>query len=85
MRLAAGRINLTEEQQVLAFFAGANAVFTGERMLTTECSGFEADRRLFEKWGLVKMNAFRGEENEAAEEVAVVEGSGKVEEVIERV
>ncbi|PWW77927.1 biotin synthase, partial [Tuber magnatum] len=61
VRLAAGRINLTEEQQVLAFFAGANAVFTGERMLTTECSGFEADRKLFEKWGLVNMKAFGGE------------------------
>ena len=39
VRLAAGRINLTKEQQVLAFFAGANWVFAGERMLTTECSG----------------------------------------------
>ncbi|PUU82584.1 hypothetical protein B9Z19DRAFT_1074440, partial [Tuber borchii] len=76
VRLAVGRINLTEEQQVLAFFAGANAVFTGERMLTTECSRFEANRRLFEKWGLA---------NEGAEVVAEVSRSGKVEEVIERV
>ena len=85
VRLAAGRINLTEEQQVLAFFAGANAVFTGERMLTTECSGFEADMRLFEKWGLVNMKAFRGEENESAEAVSAAKRSAGVEEVIERV
>ena len=39
VRLVAGGINLTKEEQVLAFFAGVNAVFTGERMLTTECSG----------------------------------------------
>ncbi|KAL2786118.1 hypothetical protein BJX66DRAFT_313382, partial [Aspergillus keveii] len=35
VRLAAGRISLTEEQQVQCFMAGANAVFTGEKMLTT--------------------------------------------------
>ena len=85
VRLAARRINLTEEQQVLAFFAGANAVFTGERMLTTECSGFKTDRRLFEKWGLGNMKAFGGEENEGAEGVAKAKGSGGVEEVINRV
>jgi biotin synthase len=34
--LAAGRIALSEEQQVACFQAGANAVFTGEKMLTTE-------------------------------------------------
>ena len=85
VRLAAGRINLTEEQQVLAFFAGANAVFTGEKMLTTECSGFEADRRLFEKWGLVNMKAFSGEEKDGAEAAADFKGSRKVEEVIQRV
>ena len=54
-------------------------------MLTTECSGFEADRRLFEKWGLVNMKVFREEENEGIEMVAEVRGSGRVEEVVERV
>ena len=39
VHLVAGGVNLNEEQQVLAFFDGVNAVFTGERMLTTECSG----------------------------------------------
>jgi len=85
MRLAAGRINLTEGPQVLAFFAGANAVFTGERMLTTECSGFESDRRLFGKWGLVNMKAFKGEGSEGTEAVADVKRSGKAEEIVEGV
>ena len=49
VRLASERINLTEKQQVLAFFAGANVAFTGEKVFTPECSVFEADRRLFEK------------------------------------
>lgn len=58
VRLAAGRIGLSEEQQVLAFSAGANAVFTGERMLTTACSGWEEDSAMFARWGLTKMKAF---------------------------
>ena len=37
VRLAAGRQTLDETQQAMCFMAGANAVFTGERMLTTPC------------------------------------------------
>jgi biotin synthase len=58
IRLAAGRTALSEEQQVLCFMAGANAVFTGEKMLTTACNGWEEDKRLFEKWGLQPMRSF---------------------------
>jgi len=77
VRLAAMRINLTEEGQVLAFFTGANAVFTGERILTTECSGFDADKRLLERWGLVNMKPFRGEDNGGTEAVAEVKRRGR--------
>jgi biotin synthase len=38
IRLAAGRQELSEEQQMMCFLAGANAVFTGEKMLTTPCA-----------------------------------------------
>lgn len=37
IRLAAGRNTLDEPQQAMCFMAGANAVFTGEQMLTTPC------------------------------------------------
>lgn len=37
IRLAAGRQLFTEAEQAMCFLAGANAVFTGERMLTTPC------------------------------------------------
>lgn len=37
IRLAAGRQTLEESQQVMCFMAGANAIFTGEQMLTTPC------------------------------------------------
>ena len=58
IRLAAGRTTLSEEQQMLCFLAGANAVFTGERMLTTACNGWGEDKEMFERWGLVPMKSF---------------------------
>ncbi|KAF7591195.1 biotin synthase [Aspergillus hancockii] len=58
VRLAAGRISLSEEQQVQCFMAGANAVFTGEKMLTTDCNGWDEDRVMFEKWGFYPMKSF---------------------------
>ena len=35
-----------------AFFAGANSIFYGERLLTTENPAAEKDRALFEKLGI---------------------------------
>ncbi len=61
VRLAAGRTALSEEQQVLCWMAGANAVFTGEKMLTTPCNGWDEDRVIFEKWGLRPMESFEVE------------------------
>lgn len=61
VRLAAGRTTLSEEQQVLCFMAGANAVFTGEKMLTTPCNGWDEDKLIFEKWGLRPMESFEVE------------------------
>lgn len=58
VRLAAGRISLSEEKQVQCFLAGANAVFTGEKMLTTDCNGWEEDRAMFERWGFYPMGSF---------------------------
>jgi biotin synthase len=58
VRLAAGRVSLSEEQQVACFMAGANAVFTGEKMLTTDCNGWEEDRAMFERWGFYPMRSF---------------------------
>lgn len=41
IRLAAGRNTLAESEQAMCFMAGANAVFTGEQMLTTPCSPWD--------------------------------------------
>ncbi|KAJ6150344.1 hypothetical protein N7471_001543 [Penicillium samsonianum] len=58
VRLAAGRIALSEEQQIACFQAGANAVFTGEKMLTTDCNGWDEDRVMFDRWGYYPMKSF---------------------------
>jgi biotin synthase len=55
IRLAAGRNTMTEEKQMMCFTSGANAVFTGEKMLTTDCNGWEQDKEMFERWGLRPM------------------------------
>ena len=47
VRLSAGRVNMTQEAQLLALFAGANSVFIGEKLLTTQNAGRSADEALF--------------------------------------
>lgn len=58
IRIAAGRKTMSEEKQALCFMAGANAIFTGEKMLTTECNGWDEDEAMFGRWGLEPMKSF---------------------------
>jgi biotin synthase len=52
VRLSAGRESMSEPTQALCFLAGANSVFTGEKLLTTANAGDDADSALFAKLGL---------------------------------
>jgi biotin synthase len=52
IRLAAGRRSLSREGQALAFLCGANSVFYGDRLLTTDNPDVAADRALFETLGI---------------------------------
>jgi biotin synthase len=52
VRLSAGRDRLSDEVQALCFFAGANSIFYGEKLLTGENPTAEADRKLLAKLGL---------------------------------
>ena len=52
VRLSAGRDQMSDELQALCFFAGANSVFYGERLLTTDNADSQRDQRLFERLGL---------------------------------
>ncbi|KAF8740675.1 hypothetical protein AX14_007806 [Amanita brunnescens Koide BX004] len=58
IRLAAGRNMLNESDQAMCFMAGANAVFTGEKMLTTPCSPWDEDTAMMSRWGLEGMQSF---------------------------
>ncbi|KAK4050934.1 biotin synthase [Microbotryomycetes sp. JL221] len=58
IRFAAGRISFTESEQAMCFMAGANAIFTGERMLTTPTSGWDQDTSMLKRWGLQPMQSF---------------------------
>ena len=68
VRLSAGRESMSESTQALCFLAGANSIFTGDKLLTTGNAGDDADETLFAKLGLVPMEAEqRNVELEAAE------------------
>jgi biotin synthase len=52
VRLSAGRETMNEQTQALAFFAGANSIFYGEKLLTTANPKANADMALFAKLGV---------------------------------
>jgi len=52
VRLSAGRTEMTDEMQALCFFAGANSIFYGEKLLTTGNPDTARDDALFDKLGL---------------------------------
>ncbi len=52
VRLSAGRLEMDVGIQALAFHAGANSIFHGETLLTTDNPPPDADRALFESLGI---------------------------------
>lgn len=52
VRLSAGRMELTDEAQALCFLAGANSIFYGDKLLTTENPEAGHDEQLFAKLGI---------------------------------
>jgi len=52
VRLSAGRTRLSNEAQALCFFAGANSIFYGDKLLTAKNPAVEKDRALLAKLGL---------------------------------
>ncbi len=59
VRLSAGRESMSEATQALCFLAGANSIFTGDKLLTAPNAGDDSDGALFAKLGLT---ALQGEE-----------------------
>jgi biotin synthase len=52
VRLSAGRENMSDEAQALCFLAGANSIFIGDELLTTNNPGQDKDAALFERLGV---------------------------------
>jgi biotin synthase len=52
LRLSAGRESMSEAGQALCFMAGANSIFTGDRLLTTGNNGAGADADLMQRLGI---------------------------------
>ncbi|KRH79875.1 biotin synthase [Ferrovum sp. JA12] len=57
VRLSAGREQLSDAHQALCFFAGANSIFYGEKLLTTGNPDVLRDQELFARLGLHAENA----------------------------
>ena len=52
VRLSAGRLDISKEAQALAFMAGANSIFTGEKLLTTGNPSWDKDHALLKALGM---------------------------------
>ncbi|MBT8184267.1 MAG: biotin synthase BioB [Eudoraea sp.] len=58
VRLSAGRTEMSQEGQALCFFAGANSIFAGDKLLTTPNPDVDEDMKLFQLLGLEPQKAF---------------------------
>jgi biotin synthase len=61
VRLSAGRSEMSVPEQAFCFMAGANSIFSGDKLLTTPNPSFEEDNLMFELLGLNAMEAFQAE------------------------
>jgi biotin synthase len=73
VRLSAGRLSFSDAEQYLMFQAGANSIFNGDKLLTTDNPAFDSDTALFHKLGFV------GKPAHAGPRVAPMEMLGEVE------
>lgn len=58
IRLSSGRIDMDVQEQALCFLAGANSIFSGEKLLTISNHSLDQDEKMFNLLGLKKRPAF---------------------------
>jgi biotin synthase len=58
VRLSAGRMQMSREGQAMCFFAGANSIFAGDKLLTTPNPDVNEDMEMFQALGLHPQKAF---------------------------
>ena len=61
VRLSAGRSEMSVAEQALCFMAGANSIFSGDKLLTTPNPDFNEDHAMFEVLGLTPRESFKEE------------------------
>jgi biotin synthase len=68
VRLSAGRSEMSDEMQALCFFAGANSIFYGEKLLTTANATENHDQQLFRRLGVntLEVEHTAGDETQVA-------------------
>lgn len=71
VRLSAGRVRFSQPEQALCFMAGANSIFTGEKLLTTPNNDKDEDRQMFETLGLIPKPPNFNQGHSYSEEAAV--------------
>lgn len=59
VRLSAGRVRMTVEEQALCFLSGANSIFAGDKLLTTPNPGVVKDKELFQQLQLKPRSSFK--------------------------
>lgn len=69
VRLSAGRVRMNYEEQALCFMAGANSIFTGEKLLTTHNNELDDDMQMFKLFGLKARPAYKDAKPEHIPEV----------------
>ena len=62
VRLSAGRVTMSMEEQALCFMAGANSIFAGEKLLTTPNPEVDMDKQMFQTLNLKPRKAYKKEE-----------------------
>ncbi|KAI9096459.1 putative biotin synthase [Phlyctochytrium arcticum] len=68
VRLSAGRVRFSQPEQALCFMAGANSIFTGDKLLTTPNNAYNDDQAMFGVLGLLpkQANHKQGSDRETA-------------------
>jgi biotin synthase len=59
VRLSAGRVRMTLEEQALCFLAGANSIFAGDKLLTTPNPGVVQDKEMFQLLNLKPRKSYK--------------------------
>ena len=66
VRLSAGRVTMSIEEQALCFLSGANSIFAGDELLTTPNPGVDQDKEMFQVLNLKPRASHKKEKNPLA-------------------